>query len=501
MKEAKSLKKLYKFLAFDFGASSGRAMLATFDGEKIVLEEKHRFSNDPVIVNGDLHWDVLRLFYEIKQGILKCANSGDRDIDCIGIDTWGVDYGLLDKNGKLLGNPYHYRDTRTDGMYDEAFKLVSKEEIYENTGIAFNWFNTVFQLLSAKLSGDETLKIADKLLFMPDLFNYFLTGEKKCEYTIASTSQMFDSKTHTWSEDMLKKLGIPTNLFADMVYPGEKVGVLKAELAEELGVEQIPVVAVASHDTGSAVASVPVTEGEDFIYISSGTWSLMGVELDNPMVTENALKYNFTNEGGVNKTIRFLKNIMGLWLIQESRRQWDREGTLLSFDELEKQAKEATPFVSLIDPDYHKFQTPGNMPKRIREYCEKTGQKVPETKGEIVRCIAESLAFKYRQVVEGMEDVTGKKYDVINIVGGGIKDKMICSFTANATGRKVSTGPVEATSIGNVIVQGMAMGAIKDLQEGRKIIKNSFPIEVYEPQDADKWNEAYEKWQKICNLK
>ena len=227
----------------------------------------------------------------------------------------------------------------------------------------------------------------------------------------------------------------------------------------------------------------------------------MGVELDQPMVTEDALNYNFTNEGGVNKTIRFLKNIMGLWLIQESRRQWDREGTLLSFDELEKQAKEATPFASLIDPDYHKFQTPGNMPKRIREYCEKTGQKVPETKGEIVRCIAESLAFKYRQVVEGMEDVTGKKYDVINIVGGGIKDKMICSFTANATGRKVSTGPVEATSIGNVIVQGMAMGAIKDLAEGRKIVKNSFPIDVYEPQDSDKWNEAYEKWQKICTLK
>lgn len=495
------LSKQYKFLAFDFGASSGRAMLATFDGEKIKLEEKHRFSNDPVSINGDLHWDVLRLFYEIKQGILKCANSGDRDIDCIGIDTWGVDYGLLDKNGKLLGNPYHYRDTRTDSMYDEAFKIVPKKEIYKNTGIAFNWFNTLFQLLSAKLSDDITLKNADTLLFMPDLFNYFLTGEKRCEYTVASTSQMFDSKTHTWSTDMLEKLGIPTNLFADMVYPGEKVGVLKADIAEELGVGQIPVVAVASHDTGSAVTSVPVTDGEDFVYISSGTWSLMGVELDAPMVTDGALDHNFTNEGGANKTIRFLKNIMGLWLIQESRRQWDREGTLLSFDELEKQAREAIPFASLIDPDYHEFQTPGNMPKRICEYCKKTGQKVPETKGEIVRCIAESLAFKYRQVVEGMEQVTGKKYDVINIVGGGIKDKMICSFTANATGRKVSTGPVEATSIGNVIVQGMAMGAIKSLEEGRKIVKNSFPIDEYIPEDQDVWNDAYENWKKICTLK
>lgn len=495
------MKKQYKFLAFDFGASSGRAMLATFDGEKIKLEEKHRFSNDPVLVNGSFHWDVLRLFHEIKQGILKCANSGDRDIDSIGIDTWGVDYGLLDKNGKLLGNPYHYRDTRTDGMYEEAFKLVPKEEIYENTGIAFNWFNTLFQLLSAKLSDDAALKAADKLLFMPDLFNFFLTGEKKCEYTIASTSQMFDSKTHKWSKDMLDKMGIPSDLFADMVYPGEKVGVLKAELAEELGVGQIPVVAVASHDTGSAVASVPVEKDEDFIYISSGTWSLMGVELAKPMVTPDALKYNFTNEGGVNKTIRFLKNIMGLWLVQESRRQWEREGTLLSFDELEKQAREAVPFSSLINPDYEKFQTPGNMPKRIREYCQKTGQKVPETKGEIIRCIAESLAFKYREVIEGMETVTGKKYDVINIVGGGIKDKMICEFTANATGRKVSAGPVEATSIGNVMLQGIAMGAIADLDAGRRIIKNSFPIDIYEPQNSVEWNEGYEKWKRICTLK
>lgn len=495
------MNKIYKFLAFDFGASSGRAMLAKFDGEKITLEEKHRFSNDPVMVNGSLYWDVLRLFHEIKQGILKCANSGDRDIDCIGIDTWGVDYGLLDKNGKLLGNPYHYRDTRTDGMYDEAFKLVSKEEIFDRTGIAFNWFNTLYQLLAAKLSGDVTLENAKTMLFMPDLFNYFLTGEKKCEYTVASTSQMFDSKTHTWATDILDKMGLPKDLFADMVYPGEVVGKLKPELAEELGVDRIPVVAVASHDTGSAVASVPVDNGEDFIYISSGTWSLMGVELDKPMVTEGAMAHNFTNEGGVNKSIRFLKNIMGLWLIQESRRQWEREGTLLSFDEMENQAREATPFASLIDPDYHKFQTPGNMPRRIREFCEMTGQKVPQTKGEIVRCIAESLAFKYRQVVEGMEDVTGKKYSVINIVGGGIKDKMICQFTANATNRTVSTGPVEATSIGNVIVQGMAMGAIKNLEEGREIVKNSFPIKAYTPEEPDKWNEAYESWKKICNLK
>lgn len=491
------MKQIYKFLAFDFGASSGRAMLAVYDGKKITLEEKHRFSNDPVTVNGGMYWDVLRLFHEIKQGILKCANSGDRDIDAIGIDTWGVDYGLLDKNGKLLGNPHHYRDTRTEGMYDKAFARVPKAEIFQKTGIAFNWFNTLFQLLSAKLSADVELEQAKTLLFMPDLFNYFLTGEKKTEYTIASTSQMFDSQKHEWAYDLLEKLDIPTNILTDVIYPGEQVGVLKADLAEELGVGQIPVIAVASHDTGSAVVSVPVPEKDDFIYISSGTWSLMGVELEQPNISEGAFSYNFTNEGGVNKTIRFLKNIMGLWLIQESRRQWDREGELFSFDELEKQANAAEPFASLIDPDYAAFQTPGNMPKRIREYCEKTGQKVPQTKGEIVRCIAESLAFRYRSTVEGMEEVTGKKYSTINIVGGGIKDKMICQFTANATKRTVQTGPVEATSIGNVIVQAMALGAIGDLQEGRQVVKNSFPITEYTPENSDAWDSAYAKWQKI----
>ena len=493
------MSKVYKFLAFDFGASSGRAMLAKFDGKTIQLEEKHRFSNDPVDINGGFYWDALRLFFEIKQGILNCAHSGDGDIDAIGIDTWGVDYGLLDKNDKLLSNPYHYRDTRTDGMYDKAFAIVPKEEIFNSTGIAFNWFNTLYQLLASKLEDDSALKEAKTMLFMPDLFNFFLTGKKRTEYTIASTSQIFDSRTFDWAYGLLDKLGIRTDMFADMIYPGEIVGTLKPELAEELGVGEIPVVAVASHDTGSAVASVPVTDDKDFIYISSGTWSLMGVELDTPNVSEDAMKYNFTNEGGVNKSIRFLKNIMGLWLIQECRRQWQREGTLLSFDELEREAREAEPFASLIDPDYPAFQTPGNMPKRIREYCEKTGQKVPETTGAIIRTIAESLAFRYRATVEGMEDVTGKKYDVINIVGGGIKDKMICQFTANATKRTVSTGPVEATSIGNVVVQGIAMGAIKDLAEGRKIVRDSFEIIDYTPQNTDAWDEAYLKWQEIIS--
>ena len=308
---------------------------------------------------------------------------------------------------------------------------------------------------------------------------------------------MFDSKKQDWAYDLLKKMGLPTDLFAPVIYPGEQVGVLTKELAEELGVAQIPVMAVASHDTGSAVASVPVCGDQDFIYISSGTWSLMGVELSEPLVNADVLAHNFTNEGGVNKTIRFLKNIMGLWLIQESRRQWEREGQSLSFADLEKQARAAEPFTCFIDPDYESFQTPGNMPEKIREYCRKTNQTVPESVGAVIRCIAESLVFRYRDTIEGMEAVTGKTYPEIHIVGGGIKDTMICQFTSNATKRVVEAGPVEATSIGNVMVQAMACGAIANLADGRKAVKNSFDIARYEPQDSPAWDAAYEEWKKI----
>ena len=476
-------------------------MLGILEDGKLTLEEKHRFSNDPVTVGGSMYWDVLRLFHEIKQGILKCAHSGDADIDSIGIDTWGVDYGLLDKDDKLLSNPYHYRDTRTDKMTDRAFSLVPKEEIFARTGIAFNWFNTLYQLLSEKLSDSVAYKEAKTLLFMPDLLNFFLTGEKRTEYTIASTSQLLDSKKRVWAYEMLDKLGIRTDFFAPMIHPGDRAGILKGELAKELGIAAVPVIAAASHDTASAVASVPVTDTKDFVYISSGTWSLMGVELDEPIVNADAQKFNFTNEGGVNGTVRFLKNIMGLWLIQESRRQWEREGNLMSFAELEEQARSSEPFFCFIDPDYEAFQTPGDMPEKIREYCRMTGQNVPETVGAVVRAIAESLAFCYRRTVEGMEEVTGRKYSVINIVGGGIKDKMLCRFTACATKRKVSAGPAEATGIGNVIVQAMASGAVGSLEEGRKIVKASFDVDTYEPEDSEAWDEAYKRWLSVTGFK
>jgi len=494
------LNKKLKMLAFDFGASSGRAMLGTFDGEKLILEEKHRFSNDPVNIRGSLYWDILRLFHEIKQGILQCANSGNKDFASIGIDTWGVDYGLLDKNGDLLGNPYNYRDTRTEGMMDEAFKKVDKEEIFKQTGIQFLQFNTIYQLLSTTIKQPEILEQAETLLLIPDLFNYFLTGVKSTEYTNATTTQLFNPVKDDWAKDLMGKLNIPERIFTDVVDAGTIIGPLSQDISFELGVNSVPVISVASHDTGSAVAAVPVKEGEDFVYISCGTWSLMGVESNQPVINKRAYELNFTNEGGVNKTTRFLKNIMGLWLTQECKRQWDREGEKYSFAELEEMAWNSKPFVSFIDPDHPGFMTPGDMPNRIREYCRKTNQPIPETKGKVIRCISQSLALKYRSTVECLEDIFGKRFNVIHMVGGGIKDRMLCQFTANATGREVIAGPVEATSIGNLIVQGMALNEIGSLAQGREIIKNSFPVTTYEPDMADEWEAAYDRFKKLINI-
>lgn len=492
--------KTGKVLAFDFGASSGRAMLFTFDGKKLEIEEMHRFSNDPVMVNGSYHWDVLRLFFEIKKGITKTLNAGHKDIEAIGIDTWGVDYGLFDENGKLLGNPYHYRDERTNGMIDLADKKVGKKYIFDQTGIQFSFFNTLFQLMAAKEQKDSTLPMAKKLLFIPDIFNYFLTGVMKNEYTESSTSMMLNPHTKQWNKELLEKLEIPSDILCDIIEPGTIVGELSDEICEELGCPKIPVVAVGSHDTASAVASVPVTEDYSYAYISTGTWALMGTELDAPSVTEHSFKYDFTNEGGVCGKIRFLKNIMGLWIIQECRRQWEREGKELSFDDLENAAWGAAPFESFIDPDYHDFATPGNMPQKIRNFCEKTGQKIPQTEGEVIRCAAQSLAMKCRMVADALEDVQGKKLEAVHMLGGGIKDTMVTSFVSNATGKRVIAGPVEATSTGNAVVQLMALGKISSLIEARTIIRDSFPIKVYEPQDSDDWNAAYEKFKKIASL-
>ena len=439
-----------KVLAVDLGASSGRVMLGSFDGEKITVEELHRFSNDPVILGNTMYWDFLRLFHEIKQGLIKSKAYGK--IDSISVDTWGVDFGLLDKEGNLLGNPVHYRDARVNGMLDKSFEKIDKDIFYGITGNQFMEINTVFQLLYLALNKKELLEQADSLLMMPDLFNYYLSGGKCCEYSIASTTQMLDAVKKNWSDEVIEKLGLPERLLQQVVPSGTTVGTLSQQLCEELGIEPMKVVAGAGHDTQCALAAVPTGE-KDFIFISCGTWCLFGTELDEPIIDENSARFNITNEGGVGGKISFLKNIIGLWLIQESRRQWMREGKEFSFGELEKLASKEEPFRSLINPDAPEFAPSGNVPRRIREFCKRTGQPVPETEGQIVRCINESLALKYRMAFEEIRECTGKEYPVIHMVGGGTQSALLCQLTANACGRPVYAGPVEATVYGNVAIQ------------------------------------------------
>ncbi len=483
-----------RVLAFDFGASSGRAIIGCFDGDKITLEEVHRFSNDPVSVGGTVYWDVLRLFYEIKQGIIKAKIAGG--FDSIGIDTWGVDFGLIDSEGKLMENPVHYRDARTVGLVDEAFKTMPKEKLYGITGIQFMELNTLFQLISLKKYRPWMLERADKMLFMPDLFGYMLTGKMCAEYSIASTSQLIDLDKRTWSKEILDAFGIKESVFASLVQPGMVLGELSKEVCEECGVDPVPVISVCGHDTQSAITSVPCEDG-DFAFLSSGTWSLFGTELDKPIVNETSMNINITNEGGFDGSTGFLKNIIGLWLIQESRRQWKREGKEYSYADLEKLALAAEPFKCFIDPDAPEFVPHGNIPERVREFCRKTGQFVPETVGEIMRCIYESLAMKYRLTFEKLRECTERDYPVIHVIGGGTKDGLLCQMTANSCDRTVKAGPIEATVMGNVAVQLMSDGSVKNIGQARKIVADSSELKTFEPKDTDKWAGAYEDFLKI----
>lgn len=483
-----------RVLAFDFGASSGRAIIGCFDGDKITLEEVHRFSNDPVSVGGTVYWDVLRLFYEIKQGIIKAKIAGG--FDSIGIDTWGVDFGLIDSEGKLMENPVHYRDARTVGLVDEAFKTMPKEKLYGITGIQFMELNTLFQLISLKKYRPWMLERADKMLFMPDLFGYMLTGKMCAEYSIVSTSQLIDLDKKTWSKEILDAFGIKDSVFAPLVQPGTVLGELSKEVCEECGVDPVPVISVCGHDTQSAITSVPCEDG-DFAFLSSGTWSLFGTELDKPIVNETSMNINITNEGGFDGSTGFLKNIIGLWLIQESRRQWKREGKEYSYADLEKLALAAEPFKCFIDPDAPEFVPHGNIPERVREFCRKTGQYVPETVGEIMRCIYESLAMKYRLTFEKLRECTERDYPVIHVIGGGTKDGLLCQMTANSCDRTVKAGPIEATVMGNVAVQLMSDGSVKNIGQARKIVADSSELKTFEPKDTDKWAGAYEDFLKV----
>ena len=488
--------KTTKFLAIDLGASSGRGIVGSFDGKKITLAENHRFPNEPVMAAGQYTWDILRIFHEIKNSIRKCALGDDKDIRSIGIDTWGVDFGLLDKSGHLLANPVHYRDARNDEMPEYAATIVDPAYVYEKTGIQVVDFNTLYQLLAVKKNSPELLDVASDMLFVPDLLNYFLTGVKQTEYTIASTSQLLDAKARDWSWDLIGKFGLPKKLFSNIVMPSTPVGKLRADVLEEVGNIDAGVVSVAAHDTGSAVMAVPAT-GEKFIWISSGTWSIMGTEAKEPVISEASHRCNFTNEGGAGRTIRFSKNITGLWLEQESRRQWEREGEKISFADLSDMAVASKPFKCFIDPDDPRFAAPGNLPKRIVEYCRETGQQAPETKGETVRCILESLALKYRYTVDMIDELGGERLPMINVVGGGTKEEPLMQFTANACGRPVAAGPIEATALGNIVAQAIAAGEIKDVKEGRQVISDSFDISYYSPKDVGAWDAAYETFRKV----
>jgi len=482
-----------KLLAFDLGAESGRAMLGRFDGERLRLSEVHRFPNHPVRLPDGLHWDVLHLWAEIKYSLAQAARDHGADLSGVGLDTWGVDFGLLDRDGALLANPYHYRDSRTDDMPEEAFRRVPRAEIFERTGIQFMQLNSLYQLLAMVVHRSPVLEVAETFLTMPDLFNYWLTGRKVCEFSIATTTQCYDPRQGDWARLLLERLDIPTHIFPEVVPSGTVLGQLLPAVASEVGVDNLPAIAPACHDTGSAVAAVPA-EGSDFVYLSSGTWSLMGAELSEPVIDERSLGFNFTNEGGVCGTFRFLKNITGLWLVQECRRAWAREGEELSYDELTHMAAHAASLRSLVDPDCGEFLKPGDMPARIRAFCRKTGQPVPQSKGEIVRCALDSLALKYRWVLERLEEVLGRRLEPVHIVGGGTRNRLLNQFAADATGRRVVTGPIEATAMGNVIVQLMALGHIASVEEGRQVVRNSFDIGTYEPLDGDMWDEAYDRF-------
>jgi rhamnulokinase len=480
------------FLAFDIGASSGRAILGTLANNKIELFEVHRFKNQMTKIHGNYFWNIYNLFDELKTGLRKCIAEYKIQPESIGIDTWGVDYALVDKSGFLVGLPFAYRDHRTDNSMEEFFRLLSKKETYLLTGIQFMQFNTLFQLFSSVQEKYPGLHIAESLLFMPDALSYLFTGIKKNEYTIASTSQLLKPGKAEWEEKLFEAAGISDKLPEDLIQPGTILGNVLSEVLEETGSKQIPCVAVAGHDTGSAIVSVPA-KGENWAYLSSGTWSLLGLESPEPIVSEKSMELNFTNEGGVEGTTRFLKNIMGMWLIQECKRIWDQEEEL-DWQEIVALSKNAKPFESLINPDDSGFLNPGNMPEAIRDYCEKTGQKVPETKGEIARCIYDSLVLKYKFTIKQIESITGKKIEKLHIIGGGANNLEMNQLTADATGIDVFAGPTEATATGNIMMQAKALGKVHSLPEIRRIIENSFEMKVYAPSPKLDWEKTYQKF-------
>lgn len=482
-------------LAFDLGASSGKAVAGHFDGSRLAIHEVHRFSNDPVRVGDRLHWDILRLLHEVKTGIGMASRAGPGEVTSLGIDGWGLDFGLLDRRGELLGNPYHYRDAQTEGAMAEVLRIVPRAEIFARTGIQFMAINSLYQLFAMRRDGSSALERAATLLMIPDLLRYFLTGEASSEYSNATTTQFLAIANGDWDRVLLARLGLPSEILTAIVPPGSRAGRLSKDVAAELGAPRIPLVAVASHDTASAVAAVPAEEASAFL--SCGTWSLLGTELEQPVVTEQALAWNFTNEGGVSGTYRLLKNIMGLWLVERCRQAWEREGCWPGYEAMAAAVADAPPFQALIDPDDARFLDPRDMPEAIATFCRETGQAVPETPAGMMRCVLESLALTYRLVLERTERLACRRFAGLHVVGGGTRNETLMQLTANAIGRPVWAGPTEATAIGNLLGQLMAMGKIGGVWEGRHLVRESLLIRTYEPQAGSLWDEAFERFQAV----
>lgn len=497
---AQSVRKEVSALAFDLGASSGRAVVGHLDDGHLTIETIYSFPNEPVWVHHHLYWDVLQLLHRVKHGLITARLKGYGDIQSIGIDTWGVDFGLLGGNGELLGNPYHYRDPHTLNMMEAVEQLLPRQELFAQTGIQFMPINTLYQLYALKKAASPLLEKAETLLLMPELLRYFLTGERISEWTIVSTTQLGDPRTRTWNLPLIEQLGLPSHLFQQPVPAGTIAGELLPAVAEEVGLDTLPVIAVAEHDTASAVAAVPAEQAE-FAYLSSGTWSLIGTEIAEPMLNERALAMNVTNEGGINNTVRLLKNVTGLWLVQECRRIWRNEGKQFSYEDEGMLIAKSAPFQSFIDPDDPMFLAPAHMPRQIQQYCRQTGQPIPESDGALLRCIVESLALRYRFVLERIESLVQKRFAGLHIVGGGSQHSALCQYTANALGRPVWAGPQEATAIGNLLVQLIALGKITDIQHARQIVRHSFPLISYEPLEVAAWENAYQTFLQVTGAR
>ena len=489
------------YLAIDMGASSGRHVVGRFDGQQLRLEEVYRFENGPVEVDGKLYWDFLGLWARVRQGLAAAAAAQTKGkIVSVGVDTWGVDFGLLGRNDELLGNPYHYRDSRTNGMMEKAFAMVPREEIFKHTGLQFMQFNTLYQLLAMKLANSPLLEMAQSLLLVPDLMHWLLTGVKCNEMTEASTSQFYNPIRGGWATELLEKFNLPTGILQQIMQPGTKLGALRPSVAAESGLSA-EVVLPGSHDTASAVMAVPAHSRPgvrpDWCYISLGTWALMGIESPTPVVNDKVLELNFTNEGGVGNTTRLLKNITGLWMVQECRRTWNQGGKSWHWEDLNRLSASAKSLVSFINPDVSDFLAPDNMPEAIRSFCKKTGQTVPADEGAILRCAIDSLAMKFRHVLGMCEELAGGRIETIHIVGGGTQNRLLCQAAADASGRRVVAGPIEATATGNIMVQAIAAGDIGSIAEAREVIARSFQVEEYEPRNTAAWDEAYARFLKL----